>query len=394
MDPYTSIAVHHKLICDRQRMDAYRLAISESVKPGDVVLDIGCGTGVLGLMACQAGAKRVYAVERTDIIEVAREMAKTNHVARRMRFLHGDADSIALPEPVDVIVSELISKAVLGQRMEELLARARKQFLKPGGIVIPVDTEFRVAPVEEESAYGVLEPPDSREYGIDFSVVRNLMLNNIMALRANPGGLLAPDQVAYRVEAENLAGSSHPRARLVFRVQRPGRLHGFCGWFTARLSERVRLDATPPGLMSWDNVLYPLPRPVAVEPGMTVDLDLRGVQPPSGGAIWHWSTRVQRGRRQVAVFAQSTFRGSMVARRTLLRSRPTTKPALSGWGEIERAILCGCDGESSIRQIAERVMDAFPGIFSSREQAEDVIQGVLFDRTGPAALAEDQRKPT
>ena len=75
---YAEIEVHRTMICDRVRTDAFRRAIDAVVRPGDVVLDVGAGTGLLSLFAARAGASRVYAVEQTTVAVLAQELAAAN----------------------------------------------------------------------------------------------------------------------------------------------------------------------------------------------------------------------------------------------------------------------------------------------------------------------------
>ncbi|HEX6912250.1 MAG TPA: 50S ribosomal protein L11 methyltransferase, partial [Longimicrobium sp.] len=89
---------------DRVRMKAYAAAIARAVRPGDVVLDVGAGTGVFSLLACRAGARRVYAVEPADAIHTARELARENGFADRIDFIQGVSTAIGLPEKADVVV--------------------------------------------------------------------------------------------------------------------------------------------------------------------------------------------------------------------------------------------------------------------------------------------------
>src|SRR5437870_11229737 len=73
-----SVADYGIMIADRVRMEAYMQALRSAVRPGGVVVDIGTGTGIFALLACRFGARRVYAIEPNDAIQVAREIARAN----------------------------------------------------------------------------------------------------------------------------------------------------------------------------------------------------------------------------------------------------------------------------------------------------------------------------
>src|SRR3546814_9983036 len=77
---FSGLAEHEEMLSDSVRVDAYHRAISRNVGPGDVVLDLGTGTGLLAFLASRAGARTVYAVEHSDFIEVAREIARLNGI--------------------------------------------------------------------------------------------------------------------------------------------------------------------------------------------------------------------------------------------------------------------------------------------------------------------------
>src|SRR4051812_34117782 len=102
-----SLSGYGEMINDALRMDAYARALRRAIRPGSVVLDLGTGPGIFALVACQYGAGRVYAVEPADVIQVAREIARANHLEDRITFLQDFSTQAELPEKADVIISDL-----------------------------------------------------------------------------------------------------------------------------------------------------------------------------------------------------------------------------------------------------------------------------------------------
>ena len=125
------------MICDRVRTEAFERAIRAVVRPGDVVLDVGAGSGILSLFAARAGAARVYAVERTTVAVLAQDLAEANGFGEVIEVIHGDLMDIELPEKVDVIVSEWLGGFGIDEGMLTPVIVARDRWLKPGGVMIP-----------------------------------------------------------------------------------------------------------------------------------------------------------------------------------------------------------------------------------------------------------------
>src|SRR5690349_20700677 len=95
---------HRQLLADEKRIDALSRAIAAIVTPGNVVLDVASGTGILGLLACRAGASRIYSPEQTATIEVPREIARHNGFAERMHFVMDHSSWAEIPKAVDEVV--------------------------------------------------------------------------------------------------------------------------------------------------------------------------------------------------------------------------------------------------------------------------------------------------
>lgn len=298
------ISFHRMLLADPVRMRAYRRAIHEIVRPGDVVLDVGSGTGVLGLFACQAGAARVICVERTEIISMAQQLAIANGYLDRMEFLREDALEAQLG-PVDVITSELLGKSVIGQNMSGIVGHCRDRWLQPGGRLLPMTASLLVAPIEEGEFDHKIRLPKPAEHGLDFAPFVELSSNRPISLRVPAQALLAPGQVVYTYEAATSPLECQFDATVRFSPGRQGRLAGYCAWFTAQLSPSVTLSNAPPGTDSWDTYVHLLPAPADVEVGDTLELRFRGRE--GSPVIWIWDTDLRRGGVPLAGLRQSSI---------------------------------------------------------------------------------------
>ena len=144
---YGRLDIHRTMIDDWARTQAYRRAILTNYPLfyGKTVLDVGCGTGILSVFCCQAGARRVYAVEASGAAEYARAVAAENGYSDRVRVLQCRVEEAALPEPVDVIVSEWMGHALLYESMLESVLVARDRWLRPGGALFPERAQLKVA---------------------------------------------------------------------------------------------------------------------------------------------------------------------------------------------------------------------------------------------------------
>src|SRR5215213_6400273 len=122
-----SVSGYAAMIADAPRMDGYAAALEATVRPGSVVLDIGAGTGIMALLACRLGARRVYAVDPGDAIHLARAAARAAGFADRIEFIQGLSTDVELPEPADVMVSDLRGVLPLFERHLPSVIDARER---------------------------------------------------------------------------------------------------------------------------------------------------------------------------------------------------------------------------------------------------------------------------
>jgi 2-polyprenyl-3-methyl-5-hydroxy-6-metoxy-1,4-benzoquinol methylase len=135
--------IHVLMLNDATRVERYVEAIRAVVRPGDVVLDVGTGTGVLAMAAARAGARHVYAVEASGIGRVAQAMFEANGLADRITLVPGWSTQVDLPERADVMVSEIIGNEALGEHVLEVVLDAKKRHLKPDARLIPSGLRVR-----------------------------------------------------------------------------------------------------------------------------------------------------------------------------------------------------------------------------------------------------------
>lgn len=141
---------HFHMMRDETRNAAYEAAIARAVRPGMRVLDVGAGSGLLAMMAVRAGAASVVSCEMDGAVAgIAREIVARNGFADRITIINahsGDLDAERdLGGPVDLVVSEIIGKDVVCERVLPSLRDVARRLLKPGGTMIPLAAEVRVA---------------------------------------------------------------------------------------------------------------------------------------------------------------------------------------------------------------------------------------------------------
>ena len=138
---------HARMLHDDRRTSDYIAALREAMRPEDIVLDIGTGSGVLAIAAARAGARHVYAVEASDIADVAERVFAANGVEDRVTLIRGWSRDIELPERADLLVAEVIGNEPFEEEILETTLDARRRLLKPGARLIPHTLELVARPL-------------------------------------------------------------------------------------------------------------------------------------------------------------------------------------------------------------------------------------------------------
>lgn len=267
---------YQEMLADELRMRLYREAISRMVKPGDVVADLGTGLGVLAIMAAQAGAARVYAVDiRPQVLPLAKRVIQANGVEDRVTVVQGDARDLELDEPVDLIVNELIGDFGTDENIHECVREFAARNLKPGGRMIPERLTTYLVPVEYRDEFRGVYREDF--HGLDLRSVLDLptRAEAIMKGLYQQPKELAPARVAEDVKFGPEMPTRKHRIALSFEIDTPGTLQGFVGFFDAVLAGDLEIKNYPCyPTCHWENWNWPVSPPITVEAGQSIQATL------------------------------------------------------------------------------------------------------------------------
>ena len=322
---YSQIFHQKQMLSDSNRMAAYHSAIlsNPEVFKDKVVMDVGTGSGILAVWAAQAGAKKVYAIEYTDMASNARKVMEANKVDHIVTVVQGAVEDVVLPEDtiggVDIIVSEWMGYFLLRESMLDSLIRARDKYLRPTtGLMFPSHCTMFFAPIMDEedrlqsnheytgsmSDWFEFCESTSGTYGVDMSCLQGnyereqreyYLLSSKWselsdeAVVAEPVVVKTLDMATCTLHDSKgiLPGSSAP-----FNYTIPGAagkvVSGFAGWFTSDFKSRTDTagkDAAPKvpnpcvlstgpenGYTHWGQQVFHLTSPIACMNGETAEI--------------------------------------------------------------------------------------------------------------------------
>lgn len=154
---YIPLQYHHHMLMDANRMQNFKAAIDYVVTPGSKVLELGGGTGVLSWFAA-AKAEKVWCVEfNSELVTESRRLLALNPNGHKVEVIHADAFDYLPPEPVDVVICEMIHAAMLREKQIEMLEsfkhRYRQRFGETLPVFVPTATLMAVQPLQQEYSF-------------------------------------------------------------------------------------------------------------------------------------------------------------------------------------------------------------------------------------------------
>ena len=304
---------HLGMVLDGARVAAYRRALDAAIDEGATVADVGAGSGLLSVLACRAGAGRVFAIEPSPVIGLARELVAANGCGDRVTFLRADAAGVELPGPIDLVVSDL--RGTLPLRLPQLRALAgfTRRWLAPGGTSVPGRDTLWAAPCRNRRAI--------HRRAIQHSSAGEALADvDLSPLVASVTHTWWRQDLA----AEDLAGEPRSWGEVVFGEE-PGRLRaelswdfaeatvidGLAAWFSADLGFGAAFDSAPGAgpETCYGQAFFPWPRRLEVAAGDVLGVTLRA-DPTGEHFTWSWRCDLRRAGASVASLDQSTFQAA------------------------------------------------------------------------------------
>ncbi|KAI8915065.1 S-adenosyl-L-methionine-dependent methyltransferase [Entophlyctis helioformis] len=232
---YATTDIHETMLKDTIRTDAYRNFIynNKAYFKGKVVLDVGCGTGILSMFAARAGAKMVIAVDNSTIIKKARAIAAANGLDGIITFIAGKIEDIPLPvDKVDVIVSEWMGYFLLFEGMLDSVLVARDRYLAPDGIMAPSHAIIKIAGLEDAEWVNDRLHFWNDVYGFKMDVMKKEFLSEGQVDFADAQGIITSEQTVSTINTQTATVASLDfECDYSLVATRDGTMHAICSWF-------------------------------------------------------------------------------------------------------------------------------------------------------------------
>ncbi|KAG0366737.1 S-adenosyl-L-methionine-dependent methyltransferase [Gamsiella multidivaricata] len=234
-DSYAHFGIHEEMLKDEVRTLTYRASIYQNrhLFKDKIVLDVGCGTGILSMFAAKAGAKMVIGVDMSNIINNAREIVKDNKLDHIVTLIQGKMEEVVLPvQHVDIIISEWMGYFLLYESMLDTVLVARDKYLAPGGLIFPDKATMYIAAIEDGDYKDEKIGYWDNVYGFDYSSIKKVALKEPLVDTVDAKAIVTTECAFKNIDILTVK-----KEDLAFKVpfsitaKRDDYIHAFISWF-------------------------------------------------------------------------------------------------------------------------------------------------------------------
>ncbi|KAI8884698.1 S-adenosyl-L-methionine-dependent methyltransferase [Backusella circina FSU 941] len=288
---YAQNDIHQEMLKDRARTEAYRDFIYENkdIFKGKVVLDVGCGTGILSMFAAKAGAAQVFSVDNSNIIEKAKLNIKENGLDHIITCVRGKVEEIELPvKQVDIIVSEWMGYFLLFEAMLDSVLVARDRWMAPNGIMAPSQTRILLAALDDEDLKDDRVHFWNDVYGFKMSAMKQTLENEAVVDFFKGESVISDIVTIKDLPLQTITSKQLDFVnRFELTITKEGTVNGFGGWFdtwftrdghaipktqkTEKVEGETFMTTGPFGLGThWKQTAFILDEPIQVKVGTKI----------------------------------------------------------------------------------------------------------------------------
>ena len=271
-EEFGALYEHEKMLADSVRTDTYKRAIQKYIGTEDVVLDLGTGSGILSFFAAKQNAKKIYAIDHSNFIEIAQKIAKHNNL-QNIEFVQTNSRDFQTKVKFDVIIHEQIGDYLFNENMIENLLDLKKRLLKPNGTIIPGKFELFLEPVSLKDEFNIPFIWENKLYGIDFGFLKQYSqeleqfkavdyFQQWLAADAVKNFLCEPSPIMFfnlnKMQSEKEILRTLPISK---KVAKHENLDGFCLFFNVIFDDEISFDTSPLSEKThWGNCFFRVER--------------------------------------------------------------------------------------------------------------------------------------
>ncbi|ESO83944.1 hypothetical protein LOTGIDRAFT_108121 [Lottia gigantea] len=275
-DSYSHFDIHHQMLQDKVRTESYRdfMLNNKEYFKDKIVLDVGCGTGILSMFAVKAGASHVIGVDQSEIIYQAMDIVRENGLENKITLLKGRLEDVELPyKQVDIIISEWMGYFLLFESMLDTVLVARDRYLKPGGMVFPDICTISVTAISDFKLYNkdVLFWDDV--YGFKMTCLKSEVIKEACVDIIKNDTVVTDPCVLKTIDVSDCQLSDLQfKSEFNLTMTRDGEITAFIGYFNIyfqkHLSQPVEFSTGPEATPThWKQTVFLLPKPLSLKKG-------------------------------------------------------------------------------------------------------------------------------
>ncbi|CAI8594636.1 unnamed protein product [Vicia faba] len=244
-DSYSHFGIHEEMLKDTVRTKTYQNVIYQNrfLFKNKVVLDVGAGTGILSLFCAKAGAEHVYAVECSDMADMAKQIVETNGYSKVITVLKGKIEELELPVPkVDIIISEWMGYFLLFENMLNSVLYARDKWLVDDGVILPDIASLHLTAIEDKDYKEDKIEFWNNVYGFDMSCIKKQALTEPLVDTVDSNQIATNSQLLKTMDISKMsAGDCSFTAPFKLQASRDDFIHALVAYFDVSFTKCHKL---------------------------------------------------------------------------------------------------------------------------------------------------------